>query len=98
MQMLSLGTAVVDERVVLVTGGTGFIGRHCLEDLVRRNCTVHALSRRRPDFLQAGVTWHSADVLDVEQTLRVIREVMPSDLLHLAWYAEPGKFWSALDN
>jgi nucleoside-diphosphate-sugar epimerase len=44
------------------------------------------------------VTWHRADLLDREQTSALMKAVAPTHLLHLAWYAEPGKYWHSEEN
>ena len=84
-----------------MTGATGFIGRSALAPLQRLGFEVHALAREipNPSFIP-GVTWHQADLLiptragsiSVREILETIR---PSHLLHFAWYAEHGKFWSS---
>jgi nucleoside-diphosphate-sugar epimerase len=77
---------------VLLTGASGFIGRHAIAPLVAAGHEVHAVSRRPvPD-----VTWHEADLL--ADPTSVVREVQPEVLVHLAWYAEHGRFWSAPEN
>jgi len=76
---------------VLVTGGTGFIGRAAVHALTSRGREVHAVSSRAA--LPANserLTWHHADLLDPAATARVMDEVQPSDLLHLAWDLRPG--------
>lgn len=79
---------------VLLTGAGGFVGRHTLPALVGAGHEVHAVARRpRPDA--SGATWHEADLLAGAQ---VVRDVRPEVLLHLAWYAEPGKFWTSAQN
>jgi nucleoside-diphosphate-sugar epimerase len=45
-----------------------------------------------------GIHWHRADLLDSTETSRMMAEVRPTHLLHLAWYAEPGKFWHSAEN
>ena len=83
---------------VLVTGGTGFVGRPTLEVLVQRGLEVHALSSRpSPPELQ-GVRWHHADLGDDIAVERVIGAVRPDRLVHLAWYVEHGLFWEAPEN
>jgi len=43
---------------VFVTGGSGFIGRHFLEELLRRNVNVCALRRRAsPSYHLDGIEW-----------------------------------------
>ena len=32
--------------IVLITGATGFIGRHCLERLLSVDCEIHAVTRQ----------------------------------------------------
>jgi len=81
---------------VLVTGGTGFIGRHVLGPLVQRGFEVHAVGRRAGDA--PDVRWHEADLLDGERRAALVTEVGASHLLHLAWHAEHGKFWTAPEN
>jgi nucleoside-diphosphate-sugar epimerase len=80
---------------VLVTGATGFIGRHALAPLVTAGHEVHAISSRTSLRDEGGVVWHQADLL---ASADVVREVAPEALLHLAWYAEHGKFWTATEN
>lgn len=84
---------------VIVTGPTGFIGRHTLAPLVARGYEVHALEREtpgrpRPDV--PGVHWHTCDLL--AGAADVVAAIAPTHLLHLAWYAVPGKYWSSTEN
>ena len=81
---------------VLVTGGTGFIGRHALPLLAGHE--VHASFSRAPGEDVPGVTWHRCDLLDTAAATTLVAEVRPTHLLHFAWYAVPGKFWDAAEN
>jgi nucleoside-diphosphate-sugar epimerase len=83
---------------VLVTGASGFIGRQCLPILVAKGYDVHALSRRQPATPSRGVTWHDLELLRPGAPTEIIHQVQPDFLLHLAWYAVPGKFWEAPEN
>lgn len=86
-------------RRVLVTGATGFIGRHALAPLVQRGFDVHAVtSREAPAPARGAVTWHRADLLDSGTHATLLAAVAPSHLLHLAWYAEHGRFWTSVEN
>jgi nucleoside-diphosphate-sugar epimerase len=82
---------------VLVTGATGFIGRHALTPLADLGLDVHAVSSQERGG-PPGVTWHRADLLAPGGPTRLIGDVAPELLLHLAWYAEPGRFWTAPEN
>lgn len=84
---------------ILVTGATGFIGRHALPLLVGRGFDVHAVARAVPPHGVPGVMWRAADLLGGTDVIRaLIDDVRPTHLLHLAWYAEHGKYWRALEN
>ena len=82
----------------LVTGGTGFIGRHALSLLAGRGHEVHATWSSAPGDDAPGVTWHRCDLLDAVAARALVAEVRPTHLLHFAWYAVPGKFWDAAEN
>ncbi len=82
---------------VLVTGATGFIGRHTLQPLIARGFEVHAVSRTPPGGPE-GVTWHRADLLDGESPAALVEAVRPGHLLHLAWITEPGVYWQSPEN
>lgn len=50
---------------VLVTGATGFTGKHLLRKLCAQGCDVHAIARpssNRDDLDDLPVTWHMGDV------------------------------------
>jgi len=83
---------------VLVTGASGFVGRQALRPLQSRGFEVHAIGRGIPAECPPGVTCHRADLLDCSGHRALLDRVRPSHLLHLAWYAEHGRFWDAVEN
>lgn len=78
---------------VVVTGGSGFVGRATLHPLVLAGFDVHCIGRSAV----AGVTSHEIDLLAGDPS-RLLAAIAPTHLLHLSWYAEPGKFWNAPEN
>jgi nucleoside-diphosphate-sugar epimerase len=68
---------------VLVTGSGGFIGRGTLAPLAERGYEV---------------VRNTANLLEPGAPERVLAEVRPTHLLHLAWNAKPGEFWTTPEN
>ncbi len=85
-------------KTVLVTGGSGFVGRHCLAGLVERGYDVHATSRTPDHPPTAGVTWHVADLLEDGMARKLVQMIRPTHLLHFAWCTEHGAFWTSPQN
>jgi nucleoside-diphosphate-sugar epimerase len=84
---------------VLVTGASGFIGRHVLTPLIERGFEVHATSRCiEIATLQSGIIPHNADLLACGSARALIQMVRPTHLLHLAWTTVPGALYSSLGN
>ncbi len=83
---------------VLLTGGGGFIGRNCLAPLLARGFEVHSVCTGAPPADPAGIHWHRADLLDPTQVAALLPAVRPTHLLHFAWFAVPGRYWTALEN
>ncbi|HUP15142.1 MAG TPA: NAD(P)-dependent oxidoreductase [Acidimicrobiia bacterium] len=81
---------------VLVTGGSGFIGRHVVAGLLEREHEVHVASRSDP--ASSGARWHRVDLMNADQTEAVLAAVRPEVLAHLAWYTDPRDYRSSLDN
>jgi nucleoside-diphosphate-sugar epimerase len=82
---------------VLVTGIGGFIGRHVVEPLLARGYAVHGVSsatQPAPD----SVTLHKVDLLSPGAAERLVAQVKPTHLLHLAWVNNPGRAMMSLDN
>ena len=82
---------------ILLTGGRGFIGQHCITQLLAKGYEVHAVSST-PQSSTTGVQWHHANLLDTTETRALVRVVKPSHLLHFAWYTEHGTYWTAREN
>ena len=84
---------------VLLTGATGFVGRHVLATLVAAGHDVVATSRHPVSVVaKDGIKWIHADLLDECDCKRVVSEAQAGVLIHTAWYAEHGKFWDAPEN
>ena len=95
IRFFSVEKGAVMKRM-LVTGATGFIGRHVLQPLVERGFEVHGMGIREeavPD-----VKSHTGDLMDCASTGALMQKISPTHLLHLAWDAEPGKYWTSPKN
>lgn len=61
---------------VLVTGATGFLGAHLIDELARRGDEIVALARRdEPSLAKKGVKLAKGDVLDAESVKRACEGV-----------------------
>lgn len=84
---------------VLLTGATGFVGRHVLLALSAIDCDIVAItSRPQPIEKTDRIKWISADLLCKEACNKALAEAKADTLIHMAWYAEHGKFWDAPEN
>lgn len=82
---------------VLITGPSGFLGRHCLDRLLREECEIHAVSRAGRASGER-VHWHAADLREPTEARRLIAAIRPSHLLHLAWEATPRVYGGSPEN
>lgn len=85
---------------VLVTGGTGLIGRYAVDELARMGAEVHVLSRSAVTETGSSenIFHHRCDIFDQNETFAIMSAVSPSHLLHLAWETRHGHFWQAREN
>jgi len=104
---------VTHGKRVLITGAGGFIGRWSVPPLLRRGFEVHVVlsgaaqhgvdarrgvdARHLPEQLQ-GATVQVADLLQESDVEELMKRVAPTHLLHFAWIATPGLYWSSADN
>jgi GDP-4-dehydro-6-deoxy-D-mannose reductase len=91
---MTLGTASLQGRRVLVTGGTGFVGAATARCLAAAGAAVASLARRPPaGAAPPGVQALCGDILDDAALARALAEARPDTLLHLAGsVAPPGDF------
>jgi len=82
----------------LITGASGFIGRHTLAPLLQAGHEVHAVWFKKKTKKETNIKWHQADLKNPTQTQNLIEKIQPTHLLHFAWCAEPGKFWTDPEN
>lgn len=83
----------------LVTGASGFIGRHALPVLLKRDHEVWAVNHKNtPPGTSTNIKWRSANLFCEADRQALINEVRPDALLHFAWCAEHGKFWTDPEN
>jgi nucleoside-diphosphate-sugar epimerase len=85
-------------KTVMLTGASGFIGRHCIPLLMKQGYEVHALTSRKNPQSDQRVTWHPIDLLNADQVHNAMELICPTHLLHFAWYTIPSKYWSAREN
>ena len=82
--------------MILLTGATGFIGKHVLRAIIAENLSVRVVLRSSSnvDFVDnAKVEITLTDNLFIETQHWWERQLEGVDtVLHLAWYAEPGLY------
>jgi len=81
---------------IVITGASGFIGVHALAAACASGHEIHVLGRQAPG--RSDVAFHPCDLMDSASVRSALSEIRADALLHLAWYAEPGRFWAAPEN
>jgi len=71
----------------MITGANGFVGRAVCKFLVKS----------RGYKLETAQTFQ-CNLLDMAQVRMLVAQVKPKFLIHLAWYVEPGEFWTSSKN
>jgi nucleoside-diphosphate-sugar epimerase len=82
---------------VLVTGATGFAGSHVVRKLVASGEDVAVIarpgsSRYRLDGVIDKIQILEGDLADSDAMRSLLASCKPEACIHLAWYAEPGKY------
>lgn len=77
---------------VLLTGASGFIGSHVLRALHQLGIEAVAVGRSKA---HASVEFIDADLLSISDFTPLLQQARATHLLHLAWYAEHGKYWTS---
>jgi len=77
-------------KKVLITGGTGFIGKNVVDELIARGWEVHSLVY--PPFApeQKGLFQYEMNLMDNDAVNNFIKENKFENLIHLAWYVGKG--------
>jgi len=91
------------KKTALVTGATGFAGSHLCELLLAENVEVHGIQRWRSksdniDHIKDKVTFHEADLLDAHSLYKVVDEVKPNYIFHLAAQSYVQSSWASPAN
>lgn len=88
---------------IFLTGASGFIGSHVLRTLLTRGHAVATL------IMPEDPMWRLADVSgqfaimrgrlnDTNSWQQALNEFKPEGCIHLAWFAEPGKYMDSPEN
>ncbi|MHA1294572.1 MAG: GDP-mannose 4,6-dehydratase [Promethearchaeota archaeon] len=79
------------ERIILITGISGFAGSHLAEQLLDLGCEVHGTIRRHAvpmheniEHLRGKIKLHEADITSSERILEIFEIVRPNAVFHLA--------------
>jgi len=77
---------------ILITGATGFVGGHVVEQCLAGGDELHALTLPEGDRpLPPAVTTHPLPLLDPDVTTELVHDVAPEVVIHLAGEASVGR-------
>ncbi len=87
----------------LITGITGFAGSHLAELLLKENVEVYGVQRWRSkndniEHIKNQIQFHEADLLDAHSLYKVIEEVKPKYVFHLAAQSYVQSSWASPAN
>lgn len=76
---------------VILTGATGFVGRYIVRELERKDIEYMSLQRSMVRDERAI----QMNLLDTNELEVLFQKFKPTHLIHVAWYAEHGKYWDS---
>ena len=84
-----------NKKNLLITGGSGFLGKNILNQIDRKKYNITLLTRRRIKGFRCIVV---KDIFNLS-TLQFMKILNNKEIvLHLAWYAKPNKYLNSLKN
>ena len=91
------------KKKALITGITGFAGSHLAELLLTEGVDVHGIQRWRSksdniEDIKDKIIFHEADLLDAHSLYKVIDEVRPNYIFHLAAQSYVQSSWGSPSN
>lgn len=93
------GRVMASNKIKLViTGGSGFIGKNILENISRENVEIYFFDKCIPEKIHAQDTFYKVDLKDLVKIEELLEIIRPSHLLHLAWPVKDSNFTESLDN
>ncbi|MBP8285365.1 MAG: NAD(P)-dependent oxidoreductase [Rhodoferax sp.] len=81
-----------------MTGASGFIGRYVLDELNAAGIETITFGRNVPDNATSAKQHIQCDLLRDPCWKDLLAQAKGTHLLHCAWYAEHGKFWTSSEN
>lgn len=79
---------------VLIFGVSGFVGNYLSQEFLEHDYEVYGSDKNNTDMLSDEVKFSSADLLNAEQTEKVITEVCPDIIINLAAISSVGASWN----
>lgn len=75
-------------RRILITGGSGFIGTHLIESLLKETTTIINADLKPPILQHHQSLWRKADVLSIPEMAAIFEENQPDVIFHMAARAD----------
>jgi len=77
-------------ETILITGGTGFVGKHLVRALLDSGDEIHVTTFNDQTSERADVLVHTVDLSDAQATRQLFETVRPTQIYHLASIAAVG--------
>ena len=84
---------------VLITGASGFLGTHLLDELVKLKYETLAISRsKKKEKSEDSITWLKANLSQPKTYMSKVKEFNPEVVIHLAWQDIPDFSFESSNN
>lgn len=70
-------------KTIFVTGGSGFIGSHVVEELIRLDKRIVLFDRYKPTFKSGHIVWEKGDLKDRGRVNDAVMKHKPSLIFHI---------------
>lgn len=79
----------INIKKILITGASGFIGRHVTQEMIKRGYTVYAPSIMPTGIKRSGLIESKLDFFNTAKLVKYLETHQFKNLIHLAWYVGP---------